>query len=102
MSKSRHTEEYKKYHREKSRELYKKLAMSIIKKYGGKCAVCGITEDKTKLHLHHKNFDGSIDRKRASGDGYKYKKMLAMEEKREDLELLCCEHHKMAHAAHKK
>lgn len=66
------------------------IKIDVIKLYGGCCNRCGI-RNIDFLTIHHKNNDGNIERvatKNHGGSSF-YKRLLMLEKRRSDLELLC-------------
>jgi len=68
--------------------LYRKRTRKlVIKKYGGRCACCGITEILF-LTIDHKDGDGAKDRQRWGGGAAWYMELLRID-LRDDLQVLC-------------
>lgn len=67
--------------------------IKALKKYGGKCAGCGV-DDPRVLTFHHKNGDGRHDRRNGNMNMYK---RLAEEPKRKGIVVLCHNCHMIEH-----
>lgn len=59
-----------------------------MKKYGGRCAVCGVTE-LAVLTIDHVNDDGAQERRDGGSSGANFYKVLLSSERRDDLQVLC-------------